>query len=415
MTIKQQLSRSRYGAWLLRIWTQLLQLMRKNMAIFEQANCMQAASSLTITSLLSLVPFIAVSFSLLTTVPGFQQFGDKIQDFIFQNFVPSAGSVIETHITQFVSKARSMSGVGAISLMVTALLLMNTIEKTINQVFQSRNKRNFLQRFIIFWTVLSLGPLCLGTSFFMTSYVTSLNVWKQAGTDFNQFFQTILPFMFTFSGLLFMYLVIPTRRVQFRHALQGAFVAAIFFEISKKGFALYVTLVPSYEVIFGALSALPIFIIWVYFGWIVVLWGASLTFSLSVFRAGALQTDAAFMLACVILSKVWQGFAQGKPYSRRELAEVLAHYPPSATENVLAQLQRSRLIAASDRDWLPGQHFDQVTLAQLYHWLPWKLPEGQQVPDCELKPLFEQLQQQIDQTLDKPLAEVVTKMGVIRE
>lgn len=229
-------------------------------------------------TLLSLVPFIVVFFAILQAFPAFEAIKVKLKDFVFHNFVPAAGDTIKQYVTEFVSNASEMGAISILFLVVVALLLISNVDKTLNKIWRTSINRRAIFTFAIYWTVLTLGPLLVGSSLAMTSYVISLTTLADEYTPgLSTFLLKQTPFLISFGVYFILYMVVPNKLVKVKDAAAGAAFAALLFEIGKKVFALYVTSFPSYKVIYGALAAVPILFVWVYVSWVIVLLGAVFT------------------------------------------------------------------------------------------------------------------------------------------
>nr|VFJ63414.1 MAG: YihY family inner membrane protein [Candidatus Kentron sp. DK] len=254
---------------------------------FIDDRCPESASALAYTSLLALVPLMAVGFSLFAAFPAFEGVTEKVQGFIFGNFVPARGEVVEAYLRGFVEKASALTLSGLVGLLATALLAMATIERTFNAIWKVRRRRNLVDTFMVYWAVLTVGPLLIGISLAITSYVASLPLFSEAarGLGGPGIFIKTLPFLATTLAFALLYAVVPYQRVPSRHAVAGGVAAAILFELAKKGFAFFVTQFPTYEVIYGAIAALPIFLVWIYLSWLIILFGAEITYCLGTMPA----------------------------------------------------------------------------------------------------------------------------------
>jgi len=242
------------------------------------------AGHLAYVTLLSIVPLVAVVFSVLSAFPVFESIKGQIEQYVYGNFIPAAGDVIQQNLTEFVDNASKASAVGISALILFALLLISNIDKVLNQIWRSPQKRPLIISFSIYWMVITLGPLLLGASLAISSYVITLGGLEQGlFSGLMEFMLRWLPLLLSVLAFLMMYLLVPNVSVRFVDALIGAVVAAILFELSKKGFALYISNFPSYQAIYGAMAAIPILFVWVYMSWIVVLIGAELTASLPEF------------------------------------------------------------------------------------------------------------------------------------
>ena len=240
-----------------------------------------SAGHLAYVTLLSLVPFIMVTFTILSAFPAFASVRSKLEHFIFSNFVPTASDVVHKYIFDFVGNASEMGVIGILSLLVVALLLISNVDKTLNRIWRTESDRPIIYTFAIYWMVITLGPLLMGLSVAVSSYLEGFATYAEEYTPgLGTFFLKLVPSFAALLAFVILYTLVPNRRVSMKHAAFGALVATILFETTKKGFALYVTNFPSYEVIYGALAVLPILFLWVYISWVIVLLGAEFTCSL---------------------------------------------------------------------------------------------------------------------------------------
>ncbi|HEY1844792.1 MAG TPA: virulence factor BrkB family protein [Buttiauxella sp.] len=249
----------------------------------DQDNMTTLAGNLAYVSLLSLVPFIAVVFALFAAFPMFSDVSVQLRHFIFSNFIPATGDIIQRYIEQFVANSSKMTAVGACGLIVTALLLMYAVDSALNTIWRSTRTRPKIYSFAVYWMILTLGPLLAGASLAISSYLLSLR-WA---TGFNSMIDEVLrifPLLLSWLSFWLLYSIVPTTRVPVKDALIGSLVAALLFELGKKGFALYITMFPSYQLIYGVLAVIPILFVWVYWTWCIVLLGAEITVTLGDYR-----------------------------------------------------------------------------------------------------------------------------------
>lgn len=245
----------------------------------RQDNIKVPAGYLAYVTLLSLVPFLAIVFDILSAFPMFNELQSTLEHFIYANFVPSSGELIQGHIRGFIENTKKMTMMGIVSLVVIALLLISAIDQSINRIWRSTKKRNVVYAFALYWTILSLGPVLAGSSIALSSYILA------TATE-NGFLSTgdkvlsVLPFMFSWFAFTGIYTIVPRQKVSVRYALIGGFIASSLFYWGTQAFTLYITHFPTQQLIYGALAILPILFIWVYFSWYIVLTGAIVTATL---------------------------------------------------------------------------------------------------------------------------------------
>lgn len=244
-------------------------------------------------SLLSLIPLIAVMFSMLKAFPMFSQFRQNIEAFIYANVIPSRGEEIQTYVSQFIGNTGGMTAVGISALVLVALLLIHNIDKTLNKIWRVSKRPRPIISFSIYWMILTLGPILFGSSIALSSYLISLTRFAEDYTPgLSTLLLGIVPYLMSLAAFFILYLVVPNIKVRAVHALYGALLATLLFELSKRGFALYVTHFPTYDTLYGALALVPILFVWVYLCWLVVLLGAELTALLQQLAADTKSTDA---------------------------------------------------------------------------------------------------------------------------
>jgi len=270
---------------------------------FYEERALQTAGSLTYTTLLSLVPLFTVALAIATAFPVFDETMDALQNFVLDNFLPDARGIdtIADQITSFTKNAGRLTAIGMGVFMVTAVMLMTTIDIALNRLFRVQRARPLLQQVLMYWAVLTLGPVLIGGSLSMTSFAVGASFgWLKLGF-LADILLRVLPFVFTCLALTLLYAVVPYRAVRPRDALIGGVVAGIAFELAKRGFGIYLTRFPTYTLIYGAFATIPIFLVWLYMSWVVVLAGATLTAMLPAYR-----------------------FAEGKPVPGRDFMDAFA-------------------------------------------------------------------------------------------
>ncbi len=248
--------------------------------------CLATAGALSYTALLAIVPLFALFLSILSAFPFFAKLRDQAEADLSGALLPHAEQAVREQLGTFIDKAAELTGLGVLGLAVTAILLLHTINDSFARIWRTTQMRPLVVRLLAFWAIISLGPLLFGAALWLSSvaYATGASV---AGSFFEVVTRTLAPFgplVLQTIAFTLLYFIIPNRRVRRRDALAGGFAAGLLFEILKHGFALYLVFFPTYQAIYGALSAVPIFLVWMYASWAVILFGAELAAALPEWR-----------------------------------------------------------------------------------------------------------------------------------
>ncbi|WP_372524422.1 YihY family inner membrane protein [Piscinibacter sp.] len=243
----------------------------------------QVAGSLTFTTVLSIVPLLAVSFALFTRFPIFKRFETAIEEYLLQSLLPADISrTVLKYLSQFAENASGLTVLGSLFVLATAIAMLLTIENALNQIWEVRRGRPFFKRVGLYLLMLAIGPPALGASLWATSYVLSASMGLIGTVPPSvKFVLTLGPVVLSAVGLTTMFYFVPNTRVRRRDAIAGGFVASIAFELGKRGFAAYMLKAPTYTAVYGAFAAFPVFLLWVYFSWLVTLTAALITANLA--------------------------------------------------------------------------------------------------------------------------------------
>lgn len=241
-----------------------------------------SAASLAYTSILALVPLITVIFSLLAAFPIFNEASQAFRELLYANLAPAASDTVQEYVEQFIANTNRMTIFGLIGLMVTSLLLIRSIDSALNYIWQTTRKRSIMYNLTMYWTVLTLGPILIGASIAISSYIFSSN-WLSDIPVSNGLLK-FFPFVISILGFWLLYCIVPTESIPVKESMIGAVVAAVLFELGKKLFTLYVTSFPTYQLIYGVLASIPLLLVWIYFSWCIILFGAEFAAALVDFN-----------------------------------------------------------------------------------------------------------------------------------
>lgn len=334
-----------------------------------------AASSLAYTALLSLVPFMSVLITVFSAMPMFEDASQQLQNFIFQNFVPTTGAVIQEYIIGFVEKARGLTVTMFLAVFVTSILMMNTMEKALNRIFDSKVTVRLRRKLMMYWAMLTMGPLLVGGGIALSSILFEY----AAFASFEGVLVKALPIISATFAFFLIYFIVPSRKVKWHNALYGALFSAICFELAKKGFAMYVTSIPSYQKVYGTLATIPLFLIWMFLSWNIILLGGTITATLETSRwrlhVQKYRTNERLLLVIEVLNILWQASQQGKTVSYKQLCIYLNFVPDDEFNMQLEWLESHEYIAINqDGDYLLRHDLSALDFRSLYMNGSFKIP-----------------------------------------
>lgn len=373
---------------------------------FNAHDGLQTAASLTYTTLFAVVPLTTVVYSLFAAIPEFQDAGDRIQQFVFQQFVPETGQTILDTLRGFTQQARGLTMVGVIFLLVTSILMMMTVESALNRIWGVRHNRRGLMGFLVYWAVLTLGPILIGSGFLLSSYLASMTVLTSAaswlgGSDFILHF---LPPILSFLAFWFIYITVPNARVRFKHAAAGALLVSVSLELAKWGFSIYVTNFPSYQILYGAFAAVPLFLLWIFLSWFIILMGAELSAWLGETQQADWRRWPLFWQALGMLTLLHERQASGEGALRASNVRkrLGGHY-----HKLLNVLSEQGWVVISDEDeWVLARPLETLTLSEVVAGLPWTMPEQYRPPQgySRVADIMRAAQQRYHDALDVSVA-----------
>jgi membrane protein len=246
----------------------------------------QVAGSLTFTTVLALVPMLTIALAIFTTFPLFNTFRASLEAYFIKSLMPKGiSSTILGYLNQFSAKATRLSAIGAVGLILTTVAMMLTIDRAFNRIWHVKTARPIAQRVVVYWAIVTLGPLLIGVSITVTSYLlTATNGLVTRLPFVSSLLYTLISVLLTMGAFTLLYLAVPNRLVDWRDAACGGLLAATAFEIAKRTFVVFITQFPTYTMIYGALAAMPIFLVWVYVSWLITLIGAILVAALPVVK-----------------------------------------------------------------------------------------------------------------------------------
>jgi len=400
MTIRQYLlraGRSEGLRALRRVWVRLRFLLKGARVAtflgyagrrFLDDDGMRLASGLSYASLLAMVPLLAIALAILAAFPAFEGTQEHMIDALFEGFLPQSNDEIAARIEGFVKNASQLTGPGIVALAATAILLLSNISDAFNKIWRVSEKRATATQVLVYWTLLTLGPLLLGASISVSSYVfakAQLSGLAQV-TIGTVVLSRIVALVLAALGFALIYFVVPNRRINWAHALSGGVMAAALFELLKSGFALYLAHFPSYQAVYGALASVPIFLVWLFLSWCVVLLGAEVAAGLPEWRAARARGHARtgpggrLALALAVLGRLHRAAYDGRQLRRGEAVRGLPATPVEIDEVVKALRDGGFLARTTGGRWLLARDLAGASLGDLTDCLGLSLEVGEGWP-----------------------------------
>jgi len=379
---------------------------------FREERCLRIASSLTFTALLATVPIITVALTLISAFPVFRELMLHVQQFMLRNMMPESAENLAAYAEQFTANAASLTAIGIAFLFVTAMIVLLTVDGALNQIWRVPKPRTTVQRIFIYWALLTVGPVLIGASLSLTSWLVSQSLGLVTDVPLaGEAVLKVVPILLTGVAFALVYITIPNRRVLVRDALSGGFLAALAFEGMKHGFAFYITHFPTHKLVYGAFASVPIFLLWIYFSWVVVLLGAVTAAVMPEWRERTSQAEAVpgvqFLDALQILRVLWEAHRTGEIVTGPQLHGVV-RLPVNRIEAALDEMSTARWAARVGRGWGLTKDAAEISVADVYHLFVFRAgarsparPSGQ-----ELDRLALELEGGIEEKLEFPLEEL---------
>jgi len=348
----------------------------------------QAAAALAYTTAFALVPLAVVALGVLAAFPVFDQWSKALVDYVFSNFMPSAARAIESQLEQFTANTREMTTAGTVALLVSLLVTLSSVEATFNRIWRVASARPRLSRYLVYWTVLTLGALLAAASLSISARFFALPLFATPeGAWLADLSLRAAPVLIELFAVALAYRVVPHHTVQWRHALAGAALAVVVLEAAKAGLGLYLESFRGYQKLYGALAFVPILMLWIYLGWVAILLGASLASSLAAFRyqPAAMRLPQGYEVYALLrlIGRFQQARREGRGLHADELLALEPMLTDSLAQELLSRLDAINLLRRDERgEWLLARDLEGLTLAELYEACRLRVPIGEAWLPC---------------------------------
>ncbi|ENL0971937.1 YihY family inner membrane protein [Acinetobacter baumannii] len=350
---------------------------------FEADRCREQAGSLTYTTLFAVVPMLTVFLVIISSIKALEPARQQLQHLIYSNFLPKSTIAFDKALNDFTEKSSNLTVIGVLFLFVTTVLMLTSIETVFNRIWRVKETRSGIVGFMRYWTIISLGPIILGSAFVISSTVASMNLLSNNFTGYQldgAFLLWLISFVLTILGFFILYWTIPNRTVPLYAAAIAACLSAALFETLKNLFSFVMSNFTSYEIIYGAFAAVPIFLLWVFLSWNIVLLGVEVSFALTAFHSGKEQKRHPVLMLLDILELFYKKQKLGESVSDKEALEILGRGEVGRWPAYVLLLEEQNLVKRTDKDeYVLVRNLSQVDFWSFFTALPYPLPLRQDV------------------------------------
>jgi membrane protein len=356
--------------FVINLWVRLLWYLQQMVKQFLDHDCPARAGALTYTTLFAVVPMMTVAYAMFSIFPAYEGVGQRVEEFVFNNLVPSSSSAVQGYLVEFSDRARGLGAAGFAFLFVTTFMLLLTIEGTFNTIWQITEPRKGLQRFLVYWGVMSLGPSMIVGAILISVYLTSLPLL----TDLDVFGVDsvslgYLPLILTWLGFTVLFYAVPNTQVLFRHALAGGLLTMLALEVAKQ-LANLVVANSSVSSIYGAFAAVPFFLTWLYMVWVLVLSGAIFVRTLALVpEVGSEPSEPTLVKCARVMQVLYRSHLEGNGVTDKDIEEAVL-MTRDERERIMRALMELRVLRQAGDVWILGRSLKALTLWDLYRALP---------------------------------------------
>ena len=345
---------------------------------FEADRCREQAGSLTYTTLFAVVPMLTVFLVIISSIKALEPARQQLQQLIYSNFLPKTTIAFDKVFNAFTEKSSNLTIIGVLFLFVTTVMMLTSIETVFNRIWRVQETRNGIIGFMRYWTIISLGPILLGSAFVISSTLASMSILSNnfAGYQVDgTFIFWTLSFALTVLGFFILYWTIPNRSVPIKVAAIAGLFSAIVFELLKNLFGFVMTNFTSYTIVYGAFAAIPIFLLWIFLSWNVVLLGVEISYALTAFHTGKVQARHPVLMLLDILELFYRKQKTGKTVTDTEALNVLGRAEIGRWPAYILLLEKQNLVKRTDNDeYVLVRNLSQVDFWSFYQALPFTLP-----------------------------------------
>ncbi|MFU8926259.1 YihY family inner membrane protein [Acinetobacter puyangensis] len=385
---------------------------------FEADRCRELAGSLTYTTLFAVVPMLTVFLVIISSIKALEPARQQLQEWIYNNFLPKTSIAFDQALNSFTANSSNLTIIGILFLFVTTVMMLSSIEEAFNRIWRVRQSRGGIIGFMRYWTIISLGPIILGTAFVLSSTVTSINLLSNTIGGYELDFAFLLrsvSFFLTCLGFSLLYWTIPNRSVPIRSAFIAGIFSGIVFELLKNLFGFIMSNFTSYQLVYGAFAAIPIFLLWIFISWNVILLGVEISYGITAFSSKTTITRHPIVMLLDILELFYKKQKIGESVSDKEALDILGRSEIGRWPYYIELLEKQKLIAETDKnEYVLIRNLSQVDFWSFATALPFQLPHRKDLgnihPDDEwmqvLGPALAETDEYLSAKLSMPLSRI---------
>lgn len=345
---------------------------------FIQDKCQQKAASLTYTSLLSIVPFLTVVLVILSTIPALESVREQIYGLIYENLMPSSTSQVSEYINSFTEKSANLTTMGILVLFLTSVMMLRTIAGAFNQIWRVQDNDKIIKRVLRYLVMLTLIPIIMGIAFLASTAVGAFSLYTQEIVDNAidlSFWLQLLPYCLTAAGFISMYWFVPKVNVPIKNATIAGIIITLLFEGIKSVFGTLIANFTSYEAVYGAFAALPVFLMWIYLSWNLILLGVEISYTLTIFDTKTSKTNHPFVSTLAMLAVLYSKQKQGEEVNEQTLKDAIGRRELPNWYQYIEDLKTVGLIGITkNKKYVLKKNLENMNLWQLYNAMPYPLP-----------------------------------------
>jgi membrane protein len=373
---------------------------------FREERCFQLCGSLTFTTLLALVPLVTIALTVMTAFPVFSEMTDALREFVLRNLVPQTGSrVVTVYVQQFAGNAARLTAAGVTLLAAAAIMLMLTIDRAFNTIWRVKRPRPLVQRVLIYWSLLTVGPLLIGGSLTLWSWLLTVSLNATAAIPAIAIaVLKIVPLVLTSLAFGLLYRLVPNRQVSVLDATVGGIIAAMAFEGMKSGFGEFITHVSNYKLVYGAFASLPIFLMWVYLSGLVIVFAVVITAVLPYWRSGGVKQTGSpgsqFVDALEIMALLSRAHRDGEVKNLEQLRSIVK-ISWEDMESILDRLVEAGWVAKlQGNGWVLARDASRIRVIDIYRGFVFSEQAGLVTDEQIIRSLATRIAKNTDDVLD---------------